>query len=150
MDAVATIRSAATRCWCIRMRSRDLRLAGHVRGSVALRQGLALSRALLTVSRYSCCCIWRRRFSARCRDWNSDVWVGAAVTSLLFAVGKVLIGLYIGKASVASSYGAAGALAVLLVWVYYSSQVFLLGAEFTCAYAQSHGSRRAHLGNRHP
>jgi membrane protein len=71
-----------------------------------------------------------------------DVWVGAAVTSALFAVGKFLIGLYIGKTSVASSYGAAGALVVLLVWVYYSSQVFLLGAEFTRAYAQSHGSRR--------
>jgi membrane protein len=71
-----------------------------------------------------------------------DVWVGAAVTSLLFAVGKFLIGMYIGKTSVASSYGAAGALVVLLVWVYYSSQVFLVGAEFTRAYAQSHGSRQ--------
>jgi len=70
-----------------------------------------------------------------------DVWVGAAVTALLFSVGKLLIGLYIGKTSVASSYGAAGALVVLLVWVYYSSQVFLLGAEFTKAYAESHGSR---------
>ena len=72
-----------------------------------------------------------------------DVWVGAAVTSLLFAVGKFAIGMYIGKTSVASSYGAAGALVVLLVWVYYSSQVFLLGAEFTRAYAESHGSRKA-------
>jgi YihY family inner membrane protein len=71
-----------------------------------------------------------------------DVWVGAAVTSILFAVGKFLIGLYIGRTSVASSYGAAGALAVLLLWVYYSSQVFLFGAEFTRAYAESHGSRK--------
>ena len=71
-----------------------------------------------------------------------DVWVGAAVTSLLFAVGKFLIGMYIGKTGVASSYGAAGALVVLLVWVYYSSQVFLIGAEFTRAYAESHGSRQ--------
>ena len=71
-----------------------------------------------------------------------DVWVGAAVTSLLFAVGKFLIGLYLGRTSVASSYGAAGALAVLLLWVYYSSQVFLFGAEFTRAYAESHGSRQ--------
>ena len=72
-----------------------------------------------------------------------DVWIGAAVTALLFSVGKFLIGMYIGKTSVASSYGAAGALVVLLVWVYYSSQVFLLGAEFTRAYAESHGSRKA-------
>jgi len=70
-----------------------------------------------------------------------DVWVGAAVTSILFAAGKFLIGLYIGRTSVASSYGAAGAVAVLLLWVYYSSQVFLFGAEFTRAYAESHGSR---------
>jgi membrane protein len=71
-----------------------------------------------------------------------DVWVGAAFTALLFSVGKFLIGLYIGKAGIASSYGAAGALVVLLVWVYYSAQVFLLGAEFTRAYAESHGSRQ--------
>jgi len=71
-----------------------------------------------------------------------DVWVGAAVTALLFSVGKFAIGLYIGKAGVASSYGAAGALVVLLVWVYYSAQVFLVGAEFTRAYAESHGSRQ--------
>jgi membrane protein len=70
-----------------------------------------------------------------------DVWVGAAVTSILFAAGKFLIGLYIGRTSVASSYGAAGAVAVLLLWVYYSSQVFLFGAEFTRAYAESHGLR---------
>jgi membrane protein len=71
-----------------------------------------------------------------------DVWIGAIVTSLLFTMGKFLIGLYIGRASVASSYGAAGALVVLLLWVYYSSQVLLFGAEFTRAYAESHGSRR--------
>jgi membrane protein len=69
------------------------------------------------------------------------VWIGAAVTSLLFAVGKFLIGFYIGKTGVASSYGAAGAPVVLLIWVYYSAQVFLVGAEFTRVYAQSHGSR---------
>ncbi len=72
-------------------------------------------------------------------QWR-DVWVGAGVTSLLFGIGKLLIGLYIGKAAVSSAYGAAGALVVLLVWVYYSSQIFLLGAEFTKAYANSHGS----------
>ena len=72
-----------------------------------------------------------------------DVWIGAAVTSALFAVGKVAIGLYLGKSSVASAFGAAGSLVVLIVWVYYSAQVFLLGAEFTRLYAEEHGSRAA-------
>ncbi len=71
-----------------------------------------------------------------------DVWVGALVTSFLFAVGKVAVGLYIGKAAIASSFGTAGALAVLLIWVYYSAQIFLLGAEFTWAFAHRLGSRR--------
>jgi membrane protein len=71
-----------------------------------------------------------------------DVWIGAAVTSLLFVVGKVLVGLYLGKSSVVSSFGAAGSLAVLLIWVYYSAQIFLLGAEFTWVYAHRFGSRR--------
>ena len=70
-----------------------------------------------------------------------DVWVGAAVTAALFAIGKWLIGLYIGKSSVTSAFGAAGSLVVLMLWVYYSAQVFLLGAEFTRAYAETHGSR---------
>ncbi len=64
-----------------------------------------------------------------------DVWVGAAVTAALFAVGKFLIGLYLGRSSVASAFGAAGSLVVFMVWVYYSAQVFLLGAEFTRLYA---------------
>lgn len=72
-----------------------------------------------------------------------DVWVGAAVTAALVAVGKVLIGLYIGKSSIASAFGAAGSLVVLMVWVYYSAQVFLLGAEFTRLYAEEEGSRSA-------
>jgi membrane protein len=73
--------------------------------------------------------------------WH-DVWVGAIVTAVLFAVGKTLIGLYIGKSSVVSGFGAAGSLAVLLVWVYYSAQIFLLGAEFTWVYAHEFGSRK--------
>lgn len=72
-------------------------------------------------------------------QWR-DVWVGAAVTALLFTIGKHLIGLYIGKSSVASGYGAAGSLVVVLVWVYYSAQIFLLGAEFTWVYAHTFGS----------
>jgi membrane protein len=73
--------------------------------------------------------------------WH-DVWVGAAVTAVLFAIGKFLIGLYIGRSGVASGFGAAGSFVVLLVWVYYSTQIFLLGAEFTWVYAHEHGSRR--------
>ena len=63
-----------------------------------------------------------------------NVWIGAAITALLFEIGKVLIGLYIGKSSVASSFGAAGPFVVLMLWIYYSTQIFLLGAEFTFAY----------------
>ena len=74
-------------------------------------------------------------------EWH-DVWVGAAVTAALFAIGKFLIGLYIGRSAVASSFGAAGSLVVVMIWVYYSAQIFLLGAEFTWVYAHSHGSRR--------
>ena len=71
----------------------------------------------------------------------TDVWIGAAVTALLFNVGKLAIGLYLGKAGVTSGFGAAGSLVAILVWVYYSAQVFLLGAEFTWVFAHSRGSR---------
>nr|WP_145550546.1 YihY/virulence factor BrkB family protein [Variovorax boronicumulans] len=71
-----------------------------------------------------------------------DVWIGAAVTALLFTLGRFLIGLYIGKSGVASSFGAAGSLIVIFVWVYYSAQVFLMGAEFTWLYAKQYGSMR--------
>lgn len=73
-------------------------------------------------------------------EWQ-DVWIGAAVTSLLFSIGKFLIGLYLGKASVGSAYGAAGSLVVFLVWVYYSAQIFFLGAQFTHIFAERSGSR---------
>ena len=69
-----------------------------------------------------------------------DVWVGALVTSILFSVGKLLIGLYIGKSGMTESFEAAGALVILLAWVYYAAQIVLLGAEFTKAYADAHGS----------
>jgi len=65
------------------------------------------------------------------------VWVGAAATALLFTIGRYLIGIYLGKASVGSAYGAAGSLVVVLVWVYYSAQVFFFGAEFTQVYAKA-------------
>jgi membrane protein len=70
-----------------------------------------------------------------------DVWTGAVVTALLFTAGKQLLGLYLGHANVVSAYGAAGSLVVLLVWVYYSAQVFLFGAEFTRVYARWRGTR---------
>ena len=72
-------------------------------------------------------------------EWH-DVWIGAAVTSALFAIGKFLIGLYLGRSSVGSTFGAAGSLVVVMVWVYYSAQIFLLGAEFTWVYAHECGS----------
>jgi membrane protein len=72
-----------------------------------------------------------------------DVMIGALVTAFLFTIGKQLIGLYIGTSGVTSVFGAAGSLVVVLVWVYYSAQIFLLGAEFTWAYAHAWGSRRA-------
>jgi membrane protein len=72
-------------------------------------------------------------------QWR-DVWIGALVTALLFNLGKFLIGLYIVKSSVTSTFGAAASLAVLLVWIYYAAQIFLLGAEFTWVYAHTYGS----------
>ena len=71
-----------------------------------------------------------------------DVWVGAAVTSALFWFGKFLIGLYIGRTAVGSTFGAAGTLVVIVVWVYYSAQIFFFGAEFTREYALRHGSKQ--------
>jgi len=71
-----------------------------------------------------------------------DVWFGAIATSALFWLGKWLIGLYIAKSAVASPFGAAGTLVVVMVWVYYSAQVFFLGAELTCAYAERRASAR--------
>lgn len=73
-------------------------------------------------------------------EWR-DVWVGALVTAGLFTLGKFVIGLYLGTSTFASSYGAAGSVIVLLLWVYYSSQIILLGAEFTKAYVEQFGPR---------
>lgn len=77
-----------------------------------------------------------------------DVFIGAAVTALLFSIGKFLIGMYIGNSAVASTYGAAGSVILVLLWVYYSAQIFMLGAEFTKVYAHRYGSRSArHLSH---
>jgi membrane protein len=70
-----------------------------------------------------------------------DVWLGAFVTALLFSLGKFAIGLYLGNSAVASSFGAAGSLVLLLLWIYYSAQILLFGAEFTQVYANNYGSK---------
>jgi membrane protein len=79
-----------------------------------------------------------------------DVWVGAFITAALFTIGKFALGIYLGKSGVASSYGAAGSLIVLLLWVYYSSQILFFGAEFTQVYANRFGSRVAPADNAVP
>jgi membrane protein len=75
-------------------------------------------------------------------EWR-DVWVGAFVTALLFSVGKALIGIYLGNSAVASTFGAAGSLVLLLLWIYYSAQILFFGAEFTQVYANQYGSKPA-------
>jgi membrane protein len=72
-------------------------------------------------------------------EWR-DVWIGAALTSVLFTIGKFFIGLYLGGSGVTSAYGAAGSLITVLLWVYYSALIFLLGAEFTKGYSDAYGS----------
>ena len=70
-----------------------------------------------------------------------DVWIGALTTAVLFAIGQIAIGVYLGRSAIASAYGAAGALVVLLLWLYYSAQIFFLGAEFTHLYAKQRMGR---------
>ncbi|MDV2991396.1 MAG: hypothetical protein N4J56_001050 [Chroococcidiopsis sp. SAG 2025] len=71
----------------------------------------------------------------------SDVWSGAIVTSLLFSIGRFALGLYLGNSSFGSTYGAAGSVVIILVWVYYAAQILFFGAEFTQVYARRYGSR---------
>ncbi|SCY31233.1 YihY/virulence factor BrkB family protein [Microvirga guangxiensis] len=75
-----------------------------------------------------------------------DVWTGSLVTALLFTLGKFLIGYYLGKSNIASSYGAAASIITILLWIYYSSLILLFGAEFTKAYAESRGSQSGTRG----
>jgi membrane protein len=70
----------------------------------------------------------------------SNVWIGACITSLLFTIGKFLIGLYLGRGTVGTAYGAAGSLVVILIWIYYSAQILFFGAELTKVYANRFGS----------
>jgi membrane protein len=71
----------------------------------------------------------------------TDVWIGSAITAILFTLGKFVFGLYLGRSSISSAYGAASSLAILLMWVYYSAQVFFIGAEFIRVYANHYGSQ---------
>ncbi len=73
-------------------------------------------------------------------SWG-DVWIGGAITAILFTLGKFLLGLYLARSTVSSAYGAAGSLVVILLWVYYSAQIIFFGAEFTQVYAERYGSR---------
>jgi membrane protein len=70
-----------------------------------------------------------------------DVWIGASLTGLLFVLGKFILGLYLGSGAAGSAYGAASSLITLLLWIYYSAQILLFGAEFTQVYSHSYGSR---------
>ena len=81
--------------------------------------------------------------------WH-DVWIGAAVTSMLFSVGKQLIGIYLGRSLTVTAFGAVGSLAVFLLWVYYSAQIFLLGAEFTRLYASARAGTLPERPHAHP
>jgi len=105
------------------------------RGLQILNQGLSL---VLTALLFA----FIFKILPHARPAWSDVWQGAVVTAVLFTLGKYLIGLYLGRAAPGSAYGAAGSFVVLLIWVYYSTQILLFGAEFTQVYATTHGTGR--------
>jgi membrane protein len=110
---------------------------GLIRGWEMLLQGINFS-ITVSISTVLFAMIFKLMPSTRIA-WK-DVWMGAGVTALLFEIGKLVIGLYLGKSSLTESFAAAGSLVVLLAWVYYAAQIFLLGAEFTKVYADEHGS----------
>ena len=133
--AVSAALSAWGRWWAPVFGSREtlLQLANH-------GIGFALSAAMFALI---------YKFIPRARIGWTDVWLGSAVTSLLFTLGKAVIGWYIGTSGVASGFGAASSLVALLIWVYWSAQVFLVGAEFTWVFAHRYGSRRNMPGTDH-
>ena len=81
-------------------------------------------------------------------SWG-DVWIGGAITAILFTLGRYLLGLYLARSTVSSAYGAAGSLVVLLLWVYYSAQIIFLGAEFTQVYAKKYGAEIVPKAKKH-
>ena len=74
------------------------------------------------------------------RSLGANVWIGAALTAILFAIGKFVLGLYLGSGAAGSAYGAASSLITLLLWIYYAAQILLFGAEFTQVYANTYGT----------
>jgi membrane protein len=114
-------------------------LGGFLGGTVAVMRTIEFA-ASIAVTTGLFALVFKLLPSVRI-EWD-DVWWGSLVTAVLFWVGKFLIGLYLGRSAVASSYGAAGTLVVVVMWVYYSAQIFFFGAEFTREYARSSGSHR--------
>ena len=109
-----------------------------------LEVGNALGGFLLVASMFGLI----YRFMPRQRVMVADVWLGALLAALLFT--KVVIGAYIGRSGVASGFGAAGSLVVVLLWVYFSAHILLMGAAFTCVCARTFGSRKAAPSEREP
>jgi membrane protein len=125
--------------------SAALMFIGHAFGNVvpvppALLEGLNLVFSLLVIT--GLFALMFKYIPAAHTDWK-DAVIGAAGTALLFTLGKFALGIYLGKASVGSAYGAAGSLVAVVVWVYYSAQIFFFGAEFTHVYAQAHQPAQA-------
>jgi len=113
-------------------------MAGALPGGAALWQGVTLFVSL-GIATLTFVLIFK--FLPDVKIAWRDVWIGGFVTALLFTLGKFAISLYMGRAGVASTYGAAGSVMVLLLWVYYSSQILFFGAEITQVYARMYGSR---------
>jgi membrane protein len=113
-------------------------LSGLDLGPASLLQGLNVALSLVA---FTILFAFIFKFVPDTRIAWGDVWVGAAITSVLFTAGKHVIGLYLGRSSFSSAYGAAGSLVVLIGWVYYAAQIFFFGAELTQAYSRRHGSR---------
>jgi membrane protein len=105
---------------------------------------LAISNFIISFGLISVLCAAIYKILPDKRLFWGDVIIGAIVTSFLFMIGKSVIGWYLGSSAISSTYGAAGALIVVMLWIYYSSQIFLLGAEFTKVYAYRHGSQGRH------
>ena len=115
----------------------NMALRGYFEQWVVLAQGIDL---LLSVGSITLLFALLFKFLPDVQVAWRDVWIGAFITALLFTLGKYALGLYVGNSNVASPFGAAGALVILLVWIYYSAQIFFLGAEITQVYANEFGS----------
>ena len=167
LNAIWNVRPESTQGIRSTLRERFWSLVGALMTGLALLSLVAVSAALSAIGQWAGAMnlnlapVWQ--FAGEAAAWGvtillfaamfkvlpetevawGDVWVGAAATALLFAVGKSLFGLYLRFASFDSAYGSAAGLILVLVWTYYSAQILLLGAEFTAAYSHLFGSRRA-------